>query len=175
MLGAAVPVCSHAAVFISAALAVGSGVGGGSFFIASYILILGLDAHYAIPLSKATIFGVGMAAFVVNYFKKHPKAKRRPLIDYDLTLMFEPITLVGTMVGVLLNILFPAYLVIVPLCLLLAFTTYKTYKKGVTLLAKEREAARRELEGGNMEAVALATCESSSPDEADPNEAVISG
>lgn len=54
---------SSSAVFISAALAVGSGVGGGTFFLVVYILILGLDVHYTIPLSKATIFGVAVAAF----------------------------------------------------------------------------------------------------------------
>lgn len=105
-----------------------------------------MDAHYAIPLSKATIFGVGLAAYSVNYFKKHPHAKDRPLIDYDLTVMFEPITLCGTLVGVILNILFPVWLVIVPLCLLLAFTTYKTYNKGLVILAKERAAALKELD-----------------------------
>jgi hypothetical protein len=45
---------------------------------------------------------------------------------------------------VILNILFPTWLVIVPLCLLLAFTTYKTYNKGLVILAKERAAALKE-------------------------------
>jgi hypothetical protein len=39
-------------VFISAALAVGAGIGGGALFVAAYILILGMDAHGAVPLSK---------------------------------------------------------------------------------------------------------------------------
>ena len=50
-------------VFLAAALAVGSGVGGGSFFIAIYFVVLGFDSHSAIPLSKATVLGVALAAF----------------------------------------------------------------------------------------------------------------
>jgi hypothetical protein len=130
-------------VFFSASLAVGSGVGGGSFFITIFILVLGLDAHHAIPLSKATIFGVAIAAFMVNYFKRHPHAGNRTLIDYDLTVMFEPITLCGTLIGVIMNVLFPNFLVLIPLVLLLSYTTYKTYLKGKTIAAKERVAASK--------------------------------
>ena len=129
-------------VVLASSLAVGSGVGGGSFFIAIFILVLDLDAHHAIPLSKATILGVGLAALSVNYFKPHPKTAHRPLIDYNLAAMFEPLTMCGTLLGVLLNILFPAWLVIVPLCLLLGFTTYKTYKKGLAIHAKEQAEAQ---------------------------------
>lgn len=157
---------SFIGALISSALAVCSGVGGGSFFIAIYILILDLDAHYAIPLSKATIFGVGLAAFSVNYFKRHPSAKHRPLIDYDLTVMFEPITLCGTLVGVILNILFPVVLVIAPLCLLLAYTTYKTYKKGLVILAKERAAAQKALD--DLQSIPLTAMGSTDDAEAAP-------
>ena len=119
----------------------GSGVGGGSFFITVFILVLDLSIHYAIPLSKATILGVGIAAFCVNFFRRHPCTTHRTLIDYDLTVMFEPVTLSGTLVGVILNVLFPSWLVLAPLILLLSFTFYKTYKKGMAISAKERAAA----------------------------------
>ena len=39
-------------VFVSASLAVGAGIGGGALFVGAYILILGMDAHGAVPLSK---------------------------------------------------------------------------------------------------------------------------
>jgi hypothetical protein len=48
-----------------------------------------MDAHGAIPLSKATIFGLSLAAYSVNLWKRHPTARHRPLIDYDTALMLE--------------------------------------------------------------------------------------
>jgi hypothetical protein len=48
-----------------------------------------MDAHGAIPLSKATIFGLSLAAYWVNLWKRHPVATYRPLIDYDTALMLE--------------------------------------------------------------------------------------
>jgi hypothetical protein len=53
-----------------------------------------------------TIFGLALAAYTVNIWKRHPKATHRPLIDYDVALMLEPMTLLGTVVGVLLNVIF---------------------------------------------------------------------
>ena len=92
--------------------------------------------------------------------------------------MFEPITLCGTLVGVILNILFPVWLVIVPLCLLLAFTTYKTYNKGLVILAKERAAALKELDSTADSAPLVpmgqdaGTLRSTTTDELDPEQAM---
>jgi uncharacterized membrane protein YfcA len=146
-------------------MAVGSGVGGGSFFIAFYVLVLGMNAHYAIPLSKATIFGVSIAAFMVNYFRRHPQTNLRPVIDYNLTVMFEPITLVGTLFGVLLNVWLPNLFVLIPLILLLGFTTYKTYLKGKTIHAKEVAAAAKEAKTSEVELLNVST----NSDEAPPS------
>eukprot|EP00730_Choanoeca_flexa_P007675 TRINITY_DN12374_c0_g2_i2.p1 TRINITY_DN12374_c0_g2~~TRINITY_DN12374_c0_g2_i2.p1 ORF type:complete len:151 (+),score=22.28 TRINITY_DN12374_c0_g2_i2:720-1172(+) len=117
-------------VFIGASLAVGAGIGGGAIFVSIYFLILGMDAHGAIPLSKATIFGLSIAAYSVNLWKRHPTAKHRPLIDYDTALMLEPMTLLGGILGVILNVIFPNWLVLLPLCILLAVVSYRTIRKG---------------------------------------------
>ncbi len=69
-------------VFVSAALAVGGGVGGGSLFLAIFGLTLHIDTHLGVPLSQVGIFGLSLGGFLVNLNKKHPLAKNRPLIDY---------------------------------------------------------------------------------------------
>eukprot|EP00055_Hartaetosiga_balthica_P016284 m.102158 g.102158 ORF g.102158 m.102158 type:complete len:438 (+) comp9074_c0_seq3:351-1664(+) len=126
-------------VFLSASLAVGAGIGGGALFVAAYILILGFDAHGAVPLSKATIFGLAVAAYTVNIWKRHPMRSSRSLIDYDTALMLEPMTLLGTLAGVVLNVLFPNWLVLLPLCILLFVVSYRTIKKGLRIRKKEQE------------------------------------
>ena len=50
-------------VFFCASLAVGAGIGGGALFVGIYMIVLGMDAHSAVPLSKATIFGLAIAAY----------------------------------------------------------------------------------------------------------------
>ncbi|EGD78809.1 hypothetical protein PTSG_01784 [Salpingoeca rosetta] len=125
-------------VFLCASLAVGAGIGGGALFVGIYMIILGMDAHAAVPLSKATIFGLAIAAYSVNLWKRHPHSQQRPLIDYDTALMLEPMTLLGAIVGVLLNVLFPNWLVLLPLCLLLMVVSYRTIRKGLRLRAKEK-------------------------------------
>lgn len=81
---------------------------------------------------------------MVNYSKRHPGAAHRPLIDYDLVAVLQPIVMVGTLVGVILNVLFPNYLILIPLVLLLGLITYKTYLKGVAVAKKEKAAREAE-------------------------------
>jgi hypothetical protein len=49
----------------------------------------------------------------------------------NLAALLEPATLLGTIPGVLLNVVFPAYIITILLVLLLAFTAYATLKKGI--------------------------------------------
>eukprot|EP01095_Lingulamoeba_sp_RSL-Kostka_P017426 TRINITY_DN902_c0_g2_i1.p1 TRINITY_DN902_c0_g2~~TRINITY_DN902_c0_g2_i1.p1 ORF type:complete len:525 (-),score=153.13 TRINITY_DN902_c0_g2_i1:119-1693(-) len=115
--------------FLGGSLCAGTGIGGGAFYIPVYILILGLDPHVAVPLSKVTIFGVSIGGYLVNFSKRHPLTNR-PLIDYNVALLMEPMTLIGSIIGVFLNVVFPAYLIIVFLIMLLSYSTYKTFRKG---------------------------------------------
>eukprot|EP01147_Barroeca_monosierra_P006869 gene6869-9523_t len=130
-------------VFFSASLAVGAGIGGGALFVAIFMIVLGMDAHSAVPLSKATIFGLAIAAYSVNITKRHPLSPARSLIDYDTALMLEPMTLLGAIAGVLLNVLLPNWLVLIPLCILLSIISYRTIKKGIRLHKQEHAAANK--------------------------------
>lgn len=142
------------ACFIGGALASGGGVGGGPIYIPAFILILGVSPHEAIPLSKVTIFGVAIGGFIILARKKHPKVDR-PLIDFSIALLMEPITLWGTIVGVYMNITFPTFLLVAFLVLILGFNSYRTYKKGFTLLKQERAAEKQESSGNIQETYPL--------------------
>jgi len=52
---------------------------------------------------------VAIGSYLVMWRKRHPSADR-PLIDYNTTLLMEPLTLVGTVLGVLMNVSFPEIL-----------------------------------------------------------------
>ena len=162
-------IASAIVCLIGGALCSGSGIGGGGFYIPTFIFLLGLPPHLAIPLSKATIFGLSFTTFCFNLSKRHPDEGRvysydtksfepldsldspessepptspdhsspslltvsRPLIAYDVAQIMEPISLAGTVIGVLLNTVSPPLLTLAFLILLFSATAYKTLSKAL--------------------------------------------
>ncbi|OQS06227.1 hypothetical protein THRCLA_01727 [Thraustotheca clavata] len=115
--------------FICTALGSASGAGGGGLLVPMYILAVGLGPKHAIPMSKATIFGGAIATFYSNFWKKHPYQPRRPVIDFALSGLMEPPTLIGTIFGVMANSTFPSWLILSLLVTLLTFMAYRTLQK----------------------------------------------
>ena len=76
-----------------------------------------------------TVCGGAIANVAIQGRRRHPHADR-PLIAFDVAAIFEPMTLAGTVIGVLLNTLLPGWLTTVLLVALLTYTAHKTLKKG---------------------------------------------
>ncbi len=112
-------------------------IGGGGLLVPLFVLISHLGRN-AIPLSKATIMGGAIMNAFLRWSARHPTVDR-PLIAFDVAVMFEPPTLVGTVIGVTLNTLCPQWLVTVCLVALLGFTARKTLVKALATWAKENE------------------------------------
>jgi len=129
-------------------VAAGGGIGGGGVLVPTYIFILGFKPHLAIPLSNATILGSSLANCILNARKRHPTANR-PLIDWDIMLVMEPLTIAGSVVGTYINALMPPWLLCVLLVVLLGLTTIKTSIKGVSMYKKE-SAERKASEASNL-------------------------
>lgn len=123
-------------VTISAA----GGIGGGGVLVPVLMLTEQMGPHGAIPLSKLTIFGNAVCQLMLNWRKAHPMRSTRPLIDYDTTLMLEPPTLLGTVIGVILNRMTPKWLIALLLLAFLIVTTWRTSSKALALYGKESAA-----------------------------------
>ncbi|KAL3674117.1 hypothetical protein V7S43_000064 [Phytophthora oleae] len=138
--------------FVSTALGSGCGVGGGGLLVPMYIFFYGLSPKHAIPLSKATIFGNAVSAYLFNFNRKHPLNAKLPLINYHVAGIMEPTTLIGAIFGVMMNHMFPDWLILVLLVSLLSYITYKTVLKGNKLREKEsnhqRAVVKAVLKGG---------------------------
>jgi len=119
-------------------IAAGGGIGGGGVLVPTYIFVLGFAPQYAIPLSNATILGSSIANLFFNARKRHPEADR-PLIDWDIMLVMEPVTIAGALVGSFINVLSPPWLICIMLVILLTATAVKSYKKGMKMYRKETE------------------------------------
>ena len=117
-------------------MAAGGGIGGGGVVVPSYILIMGFTPREAIPLTAVTVFGGALAGLVMNGRRRHPLADR-PLIDWNLVLVMEPLVLVGTMVGALLHRVLSEKVLVVLLVALLSVTARLTLRKANRMYAAE--------------------------------------
>lgn len=75
-------------------VAASGGIGGGGILVPILILIFEFSPKHAIPLSTFTIVGSSITNMVLNITKRHPHADR-PLVDWDLILVMEPLTMAG--------------------------------------------------------------------------------
>ena len=64
---------------------------GGGILVPIYILVMEFSPKHAIPLSNITVFGGAVANTLLNTSKRHPLADR-PLVDWDLILVMEPLS-----------------------------------------------------------------------------------
>ena len=112
------------ATFVAAAFAAGGGMGGGGLFVPIFILAAGLSVQEAIPLSQVTIFGGALINLIFNLISVHPQDSQKPVIDYVLLQYIQPPMLVGTIMGVFLQVMSPHWLVMITLAVLLTYTSY---------------------------------------------------
>lgn len=84
-----------------------------------------------------------MANTYLNASKRHPLADR-PLVDWDLILIMEPLTIAGALIGAFLNKLLREEVLAIMLVLLLSFTAYNTLKKATKMYKKESLALEQE-------------------------------
>jgi uncharacterized membrane protein YfcA len=133
-------------LFIGSALAAGGGLGGGGIFVPLLILVCLLSPKEAVPISQAMIFGGSIVNIYINYNSRHPVVKSRPLIDYDTVLILEPLMLLGTTVGVMLNAISPTWLIVVILVIIIGYGAVRTTTKGIRTFNAERKARKGEIE-----------------------------
>ena len=106
---------------MGATLAAGGGIGGGGIFVPVYIVVMQLPLHIAIPLSAVTVMGGAAASTFVNIRRRHPIADR-PIIDWDIILVMQPLILMGALIGTLLHRVLSEQILVVMLVLFLTIT-----------------------------------------------------
>jgi uncharacterized membrane protein YfcA len=102
-----------------------------------------MQCNAGIPLSNITVFGGSIANMLLNTRKRHPLADR-PLIDWDLILVMEPLTIAGALMGAFLNKVLPEQFLTFMLVLLLSFTAYNSLKKAIKMYKKESQKLREQ-------------------------------
>lgn len=104
------------------------GIGGGGMVVPIYIVVFGLPPRFAIPLGSITVFGGSLAGLILNSRRRHPIADR-PIIDWDLILVMEPLVLVGALLGTIFHRIISEKILTVLLVLLLSIVAQTTLAK----------------------------------------------
>eukprot|EP00128_Syssomonas_multiformis_P017547 Colp12_sorted_trinity150504_noHs@27948 len=117
-----------------------------------FILIAGLTPKEAVPLSQATVFGGAIANMILYLPQGHPTLPNKSLVDFDAVLVLEPMLLMGTVVGVILNQIFPDWLIVTMLALVLMLTAVRTIQKGLKAYKQENLQRQKALEPPEAEA-----------------------
>ena len=87
-------------------VAAAGGIGGGGILVPLLILIFNFSPKFAVPLSNFTIVGSSITNMVLNIPKRHPECDR-PLVDWDLILVMEPLTMAGAVSLCISTLLLP--------------------------------------------------------------------
>lgn len=122
---------------IGVVLGSSGGIGGGGIVVPVYIIVLGLSPRFAIPLGSVTVLGGSLAGLILNLRRRHPLADR-PVIDWDLILVMEPLVLVGALFGAILHRVVSEKILTVLLVLLLSVVAHTTLAKARRMYDAER-------------------------------------
>jgi len=103
-------------IVITSMLAIAAGLGGGSLFVPLMMIFFGMNAHEAIPLSNALTFANSVVKYIKSFNEKHPDIPHKPIVDFNVAILFNPCMMLGSFIGVILQVTLPG---IVSLFLLL--------------------------------------------------------
>lgn len=114
------------------------GIGGGGIYVPLLYGIGQFPLDLCVPLSKAMVLGGSIANIMLTSQEKHPSADK-PLIYYEVATFFEPAVLLGTTIGVICNMVFPNWLIVTLLIIVLTIMTLRVFIKGVQLCIQEHK------------------------------------
>ena len=123
-------------VFACSALANAAGQGGGPLMTLILLILFNYDPSVALPMVQLVILGGTSIGFLLRIPMRHP-TRDRPLIDFYIFVLFAPPLLIGTSIGVILGLIFPSWLILALLTLVLIYITYTSAQMSVKIFKKE--------------------------------------
>lgn len=135
-------------IFTCSALANAAGQGGGPLMTLILLIIFNYQTYVALPMVQLIILGGTGIGYILRIPMRHP-TRKRPLVDYYiLTLVTAPL-IFGTSVGVILGLIFPSWLILTLLTLVLIYITYASGQMSIKLFKKEN-AERAKVANENL-------------------------
>ena len=138
---------------LAAAISSAGGVGGGGLFIPILTIVGGHDVKTASTYSAFMVTG-GSVANVAAYTLWRSGGARR-LIDCEMALLCQPWLLLGVSCGVVLNVVFPEWLIMLMFVVFVAGCTFKTCRSGAACWRLESRGFREETKNGTGESTKM--------------------
>ena len=117
------------------------GIGGGGIVVPLVMAFFNFNTKHSIAISGLSIFLSSLTRYVYNFKQMHPQ-KETVVIDYGLAIVMLPTVLMGSFLGVLINVTFPPIILQIVLTLLLAMIAIQSGRKGVEIFKKENVALK---------------------------------
>eukprot|EP00884_Botryococcus_braunii_P001174 jgi/Botrbrau1/11057/Bobra.0302s0002.2 len=149
-----------ASIATAALLANSAGIGGGPLFLPILVNVLGFSVRTATFLSHTIVSSSAVGSTISGLWQTSPRDPTRPLTDLDLALLIIPSLLLGVSIGVVFNTIFPEWLQIVLLTVLLVPVIFNTFKKAKKL----RQSEQKELNRGRLNLVSDGLAAPQTPD-----------
>ncbi|KAF3320482.1 Sulfite exporter TauE/SafE [Carex littledalei] len=127
--------------FLGSAFGTVGGVGGGGIFVPMLNLVVGFDTKSAAALSKCMIMGASMSSVWYNLQVSHP-IREVPILDYRLSLLFQPMLMLGITFGVELSVIFPFWLITILIIILFGGTSSRSFFRGIQMWKQETNIKR---------------------------------
>lgn len=125
-------------VFFISLVGTASGVGGGAIFSTVLMMFDNFDTNKAFPISNFIILLSSLSVYLVGA-SMHINVAEHKFVDYDIILIFCPLLLIGTKIGVLLSKLFPSMFLSLFLVITIYSSTMKSYNNYCKLKKIEDE------------------------------------
>ena len=126
-----------AIMLLVSCIANAGGIGGSSIVISLMLLLFNFDAHGAVANTQVFIFAGTFAATALKFKERHP-TKDRPLIYYDILMCIMGPIILGVSVGVIINPMFPEWLILGLVTLLVALLLWDIYGRAKAMYLKEK-------------------------------------
>lgn len=116
-----------------------AGIGGGGIAIPLAMYFFNLSMKPAIAISSFAIMLSTIARFIFNFDERHPEKPGCVSIDYGMTNVMMPLTMLGSLVGAYFYKSFPDLILLIILTLLLVLLTWESGKKYMKMREAEDE------------------------------------
>lgn len=123
-----------------------AGIGGGGVAIPLAMYFFNLSTKPAIAISSFSIMLSTLARFFYNFNEKHPEKPGVTSIDYNMTTVMMPLTMLGSLVGAFFYVLFPDLVITIILTLLLIVLTLESGRKFLEIYRKENAEFAKKLQ-----------------------------
>lgn len=125
-------------VFLISMLAAVSGIGGGVLFVPTCLFVLGMNSTDSVATSSVLVFFGQTIKVLIGFKSRHPLADR-PVVDWQIISVVIAPLFMGTLFGVMFQVILPTWIVMVIFVIVIGITFFKTWKKAGLVYRAEQQ------------------------------------